>query len=77
MSVKGSGEYSPQGKLLRVLQVDELRLKTDEKIYDHSVKPIEDLLTELAEEIPQEEWKRLPDDLSYNLDHYIYGAPRK
>jgi hypothetical protein len=53
------------------------RLNTDEKIYDHSVKPIEDLLTELAGEIPQEEWKKLPDDLSFNIDHYIYGAPRK
>jgi hypothetical protein len=77
MFVKGSGEYSPQGRLLRVMQVDELRLTTDEKKYDHSARPIEDLLTELAKEIPQEEWKKLPDDLSYNLDHYIYGAPIK
>lgn len=77
MFVKGSGEYSPQGKLLRVLQVDELRLTADEKAYDHSARPIEDLLMELAEEVPQEEWKRLPSDLSYNLDHYLYGAPKK
>jgi hypothetical protein len=77
MSVKGSGEYSPQGKLLRIIQVDALKLNTGEKIYDHSVKPIEDLLIELAKEVPQEEWKKLPDDLSFNLDHYIYGAPKK
>jgi hypothetical protein len=77
MSVKGTGEYSSQGKLLRVLKVDELMLNTDEKIYDHSVKPIEDLLAELAGELPQEEWKKLPDDLSFNIDHYIYGVPKK
>ena len=45
--------------------------------YDHSAPPIEDVLEELARKIPQEEWKRLPDDLSDNLDHYLYGIPRK
>lgn len=77
MYVKGSGEYSPQGKLLRVLQVDELSLTTSETHYDHSARPIEDLLKELAEEIPQEEWDRLPSDLNENLDHYLYGVPKQ
>ena len=77
MYVKGSGEFSPQGKLIRVLQVDELRLATDEKSYDQSARPIEELLNELAKEIPQEEWDRLPSDLNDNLDHYLYGVPKK
>lgn len=77
MSVRGSGEYSPQGRLLRILKVDELKLTSDEKTFDHSARPIEDLLAELAAEIPEEEWKKLPDDLNYNLDHYLYGAPKR
>ena len=77
MSVKGSGEYSPEGKLLRVLQVDELRLATTERQYDKSARPIEDLLEELAGEIPQEEWDRLPSDLNDNLDHHLYGVPKE
>ncbi len=77
MFVKGSGEYSPKGKLLRVLQVDELRLTTSETHYDKSARPIEDLLEELAGEIPQEEWDRLPSDLNDHLDHYLYGVPKK
>ncbi len=77
MYVKGSGEYSPQGKLLRVLQVDELRLTTSETHYDKSACPIEDLLEELAREIPQEEWDKLPSDLNDNLDHYLYGVPKR
>ena len=40
-------------------------------------RPIEELLSELAKEIPQEEWDRLPDDLNENLDHYLYGGPKK
>ena len=27
--------------------------------------------------VPEEEWRKLPADLSENLDHYLYGAPRK
>lgn len=77
MFVKGSGEYSPQGKLLRVLEVDELRLTTTERQYNKSARPIEDLLDELAKEIPQEEWDRLPSDLNDNLDHYLYGVPKQ
>jgi len=77
MYVKGIGEYSPQGKLLRVLQVDELRLTSGETHYDHSAKAIEDMLEELAREIPQEEWDKLPSDLNDNLDHYLYGVPKQ
>ena len=77
MFVKGSGEYSPQGKLLRVLEVDELRLTTTERQYNKSARPIEDLLDELAKEIPQEERDRLPGDLNDNLDHYLYGVPKQ
>ena len=32
---------------------------------------------ELARQVPQEEWDKLPKDLLDNLDHYLYGAPKK
>jgi len=75
--IKGLGEYSPQGKLLRVLQVDELLLTSAEVFYDQAAKPIEDILEEIARGIPQEEWEKLPDDLNDNLDHYLYGVPKQ
>ena len=77
MFVKGSGEYSPQGKLLRVLQVDELSLTTSKFHYDKSARPIEDVLEELATEIPREEWDKLPNDLCDNLDYYLYRVPKQ
>jgi hypothetical protein len=40
-------------------------------------RPIEEILKELAAEIPQEEWERLPADLTDNLDHYLYGTPKR
>lgn len=77
MCVKGSGEFSAQGKPLRVSKVDELSLTADGETYDQSARPIEELLSDLAKKIPQEEWKKLPDDLNDNLDHYLYGVPKK
>jgi len=32
---------------------------------------------ELARQVPPEEWARIPKDLLDNLDHYLYGAPKK
>jgi hypothetical protein len=31
---------------------------------------------EISAQIPNEEWEKLPKDLSKNLDHYLYGAPK-
>jgi hypothetical protein len=35
-------------------------------------RPIEEVIKELATQVPAEEWAKLPPDLSDNLDHYIY-----
>ncbi len=32
---------------------------------------------ELAMQVPKEEWDKFPPDFSDNLDHYLYGAPKK
>ena len=78
LQVKGRGEFSPQGRLLRVTRVDQLRLQPVGEIpYDATARPIEDVLAEIAREIPEEEWNRLPADLTDNLDHYIYGTPKR
>jgi len=40
-------------------------------------RSIEKLAAQLAAEVPAEEWKSLPEDLIDNLDHYIYGTPKR
>ena len=61
----------------RLTKVNELKLITNDRSYDQSARPIEELLNELAKEVPQEEWDNLPNDLNANLDHYLYGVPKK
>jgi len=78
LQVKGRGEFSAQGKLLRVTEVDELRLHpAGEAAYDATAPPIEDVLAKLAREVPQEDWGRLPPDLTDNLDHYVWGTAKQ
>ena len=41
------------------------------------LRPIEEAFAELAAEVPAEVWNQLPPDLNENLDHYVYGVPKK
>jgi hypothetical protein len=45
--------------------------------FDRSARPIEEVLAGLASEVAETEWAKLPDDLTGNLDHYLYGTPKR
>jgi Arc/MetJ-type ribon-helix-helix transcriptional regulator len=40
-------------------------------------KPIWERLDELRKSVPAEEWDKLPVDGAEQLDHYIYGSPKR
>ncbi len=48
-----------------------------ERPFDPTAKPLWQIAEEIAKEIPDEEWAKLPTDLSANLKHYLYGAPKR
>jgi hypothetical protein len=77
LRVTGRGEFNALGKPLRVTEVDHLAISSaEEEEFDATARPIEDILAELASEVPEEEWDSLPKDLNENLDHYLYGTPK-
>ncbi len=43
---------------------------------DHS-RPIWEIITEINSQVPPETFNNVPMDGSINLDHYLYGAPKK
>ena len=55
-------------------------MRADEK--EESLKPGDGLgsILEIAaaatKEVPEEEWDRVPSDLSINVDHYLYGSKK-
>lgn len=76
--VRGRGEFSPSGQLRRFVQVHTLEMVSQHHPeYDTEAPSIEDVLSALAAEVPEEDWDNLPTDLSDNLDHYLYGTPRQ
>ena len=40
-------------------------------------KRIDEIIAELVDQVPEDEWNKVPSDLSYNLDHYLYGCEKK
>ena len=43
---------------------------------DASAQSFLDMIDEIRAQVPDEEWKNLPTDLSKNIDHYLYGSPK-
>jgi hypothetical protein len=40
-------------------------------------RSIEEIAAEFAARVPPEAWDELPADLTDQLDHYIYGTPKR
>ena len=40
-------------------------------------KPLWEVIADIARSVPDEEWTEIRSDGSYQLDHYLYGAPKK
>ena len=43
---------------------------------DFSAQSFLSMIDEIRAQVPDEEWKKLPADLSKNIDHYLYGSPK-
>jgi len=56
----------------------ELRVRSAEAApSERSSRPIEEVIAEIVADVPPEAWDGLPTDLSEQLDHYLYGTPKK
>jgi hypothetical protein len=76
--VKGWGEVEPGGTLRKITAIEELQFQPVSDVPPHRpVRPIEEIIQELAAEVPQSEWDKLPHDLTDNLDHYLYATPKQ
>jgi len=50
------------------------RLKKSEQQSDRTIW---EEIREISADVPDEVWEQLPRDGSVNVDHYLYGAPKK
>ena len=78
LHIKGHAEFLPDGRLKRVTLVTDLSIESVGEVpFDETAKPIWEIVEEITTSIPDEEWAKLPSDLSKNLNHYLYGAPKQ
>ena len=61
------------GQKLRVLVYP----ATGHNAEDHDTRPIAEVLAEIAASMPPGELAQLPLDFTDQLDHYIYGTPKR
>ena len=61
------------GRRLRVIVLP----AEEHKDTPNDTRSIEEKIEEIMADVPEEEWAKLPPDLSDNLDHYIYGTPKR
>ena len=40
-------------------------------------RPVWEMFDELSQQVPIEEWAKLPTDGAEQHDHYLYGAPKR
>lgn len=66
-----------------VQKIKDLSAEQQEKVLefvetlDVPKKTIWDKLDERLKDVPPEEFAEIPADASQNLDHYLYGTPKK
>jgi hypothetical protein len=79
LRVIGRGQFErPAGNLVAISSVDDLiPLPTGEIPFDPNARPIWEELLEIASDIPDTELDNLPNDAAENLDHYLYGSPKR
>jgi hypothetical protein len=78
MTGKRKKVVRPRFKDERVMVVERIELVGGTSdTFDENAPAIEDVLAAIASEVPDAEWERVPTDLSENLDHYLYGAPKR
>lgn len=68
----------PEGLEVRV-EVIEPGLPSDPaaNVDRYPGRPIWEVAAAIGASLPEEAWEKVPADLSKNLDHYLYGAPRQ
>ena len=77
MKLSGYGEFSSNGALKKIRKVEHSELiGVEDSNYDPEAPAIVDQIAAIFESVSDEEWDRVPADLSARHDHYLYGSEK-
>ena len=82
IKITGLGDFGPDGQLRRVCRLD---TKMPEWLFKRPPKPPDpdddrpfmEKWIEFGKSIPEEELAKFPTDFAENMDHYLYGSPKR
>jgi len=78
LRVRGKADFRPNGKIKAVTDVTYVTIQAANELpLDLNAAPIWEIVRDIGASIPDEKWKEIPTDGAKNLDHYLYGAPKK
>ena len=79
LRVVGRGDYLyDTAKLKKITEVVDISIVPFEHVgYNDNAPPIWLVISDIGEEVPEEEWEKVPEDLAKNLDHYLYGRKKE
>ena len=72
----GTGDYA-DGRLKRVTNIDLTQTERVRPPRAPGQRPFWEYWVEAGKQIPEEELAKFPPDFILNLDHYLYGAPKR
>ena len=76
-----SGDYEAADDVIEALDALEARVPNPDKVFVRDGEFTEGDLAGLGkvlyESLPQDEQDAIPHDLSLNIDHYLYGLPKR
>ena len=76
--VKGHGEFNSDGVLRQIQNVEYLEVIPDDAPpFDPNARRIEDIIEENFSKVPDQEWDKVPSDLSHQHDFYLYGINKR
>jgi hypothetical protein len=78
LRLRGQGRTAPDGSVARILRTEEVTLVASSTTTAESGRlPLWQIIEEIGTSVPPDEWAKVPADASINLDHYLYGSPKK
>jgi len=78
LKIKGVGEFEASGRLRKILRIDHFEERSVGEIpFDQHARPIWEVIAEIGQSVPEEDWNKVPTDIAENLHHYLYGDPRE
>jgi hypothetical protein len=78
LHVRGRAEFVREDGPKRIVSIECLSVEpAGERSYDETARPIWEIAEEIGASVPAEEWAKVPQDGAANLDHYLYGHPKR